>query len=187
MLHSHLLLTSLLMASSTQPGARLVCDASAGHHGMGLRAPRHKQAAAGDRSPVPTLNPGQPERTDVSPPCSKQSRPHSFCGDQQGVLSLASRGKSSSPEAALDYRAPRNCAASEDAGRPPQPWGGRLTSQPLSLPSQVQATAGFRTASTTYGTGTTIWHCQRLCILLAWKRRDAANFTTKITHISVSK
>lgn len=59
MLHSHLLLTPLLVASSMQPAASLVCDASAGHHGTGLRARGHKQAAAGAGSPVPTPGPGQ--------------------------------------------------------------------------------------------------------------------------------
>lgn len=59
MLHSHLLLTPLLVASSMQPAASLVCDASAGHHSTGLRARGHKQDAAGAGSLVPTSGPGQ--------------------------------------------------------------------------------------------------------------------------------
>lgn len=67
-LRSHLLPTSSPVASSTQPAASLVCDTSAGHHGTGLRAPEHNQAAAGDRSVALTLSPGQPEGTDGRQP-----------------------------------------------------------------------------------------------------------------------
>lgn len=51
--------TSDALACGLEHAASLVCDASAGHHGTGLRARGHKQAAAGAGSPVPTPGPGQ--------------------------------------------------------------------------------------------------------------------------------
>lgn len=128
---------------------------------------------------------------DASPAHSQQSRPCSFRGGQQGVPSVAFGGERSSPGAALAYGVPRNRDAGEEAGQPPQPQGGRLTSQPLFLPGQSQGLGGLQhrqrnvwdqhrhlsLPATLHSPGTKKKGCSQLC------NKNNSHFCLKVTYL----